>query len=105
MKFLIVVIAVIALFGGFIEANPNPQQPRFQKLPYYPPPTRPPRPVWVWTLLKADGNTNQKIYNFNLFYRNQKKKLNKITAVFVTVNYHIIRWLLQTSFHRTHIVQ
>lgn len=43
MKFVIVAVAAIALFGSLIEALPQ----RFQRLPYYPPPTQAPRPIRV----------------------------------------------------------
>lgn len=41
MKFYILTIVSVALMGALIEAYP--QQVYYQKLPYYPPPTQPPR--------------------------------------------------------------
>ncbi|KAM7345453.1 attacin-C-like [Cochliomyia hominivorax] len=45
MKIYILTIATMALLGAFIEAFP--QQVYYQKLPYYPPPTLPPRYIRV----------------------------------------------------------
>ena len=45
MKFFVFAIVSVALLGALIEALP--QRAHFQKLPYYPPPTRPPRPMRV----------------------------------------------------------
>ena len=45
MKIFALVLISLALLGALIEALP--QRAHFQKLPYYPPPTRPPRPILV----------------------------------------------------------
>ena len=45
MKIFALVLVSLALLGALIEALP--QRAHFQKLPYYPPPTRPPRPILV----------------------------------------------------------
>ena len=45
MKFLICALASLAYLAVAIKAMP--QRATFQKLPYYPPPTSPPRPIRV----------------------------------------------------------
>lgn len=45
MKFVILTIVSLAILGTLIEAYP--QQVYIQKLPYYPPPTLPPRYIRV----------------------------------------------------------
>ncbi|XP_037818563.1 attacin-C-like [Lucilia sericata] len=56
MKSLILTIVSVALLGALIEAYP--QRVYYQKLPYYPPPTQPPRPIRVRRDLGGQISTN-----------------------------------------------
>ncbi|XP_046809325.1 attacin-C-like [Lucilia cuprina] len=56
MKSFILTIVSVALLGVLTEAYP--QRVYYQKLPYYPPPTQPPRPIRVRRDLGGQISTN-----------------------------------------------